>query len=55
MSCLFRKKLWSFQSIHTELAKLYSKKVISYRVCPRESLGREIRSTEIVNADHSVM
>jgi hypothetical protein len=33
-TCLFRKKLWSLQSIHTELAKLYSEKVISRMVCP---------------------
>ena len=44
VSCLSRKKLWSLQSIHTELAKLYSKKVISRMVVPRESLGKEVRS-----------
>ena len=35
----FVRKLCSVQSIHTELAELYSKKVISRVVCPAGSLG----------------
>jgi len=31
--------IWSLQSIHTKLAKLYSKKVISRMVCPANLWG----------------
>jgi len=37
--CLFRKKLCNLQSIHTELAKLYSKRVVSRMVCPANLWG----------------
>jgi hypothetical protein len=46
---LFRKRLWSFQSIHTELAKLYSKKVIFRMVCPANLWA----GTEMVNPDRT--
>jgi hypothetical protein len=46
---LFRKKLWSFQSIHSELAKLYSKKVIFRMVCPANLWA----GTEMVNPDRT--
>jgi hypothetical protein len=37
----FVRKLCSVQSIHTELAKLYSKKVISRVVCRADLSGRK--------------
>ena len=38
----FVRKLCSVQSIHTELAKLYSQKVICARRMPDGSLGRKL-------------
>ena len=37
----FVRKLCSVQSIHTELAKLYSQKVISRMVCPADLWGEK--------------
>ena len=37
----FVRKLCSVQSIHTELAKLYSQKVISRMGCPADLWGRK--------------
>ena len=41
----FVRKLCSVQSIHTELAKLYSKKVIFRVVCPADLWGGKLDST----------